>query len=213
MKTVVCFGDSNTYGTPGMPNVAFWGRFDFETRWPGVMGRSLGPGWMIIEEGLPGRTTVHDDPIEGADRNGLTALPMVLGSHRPIDLLVIALGTNDLKSRFSMMPEDIAASVGVLVQTALASQAGVDGKPPTILVIAPASIEETGFLGGFFKGGAEKSRRLGVCFADMAERLGVELLDAAQLIVSDPLDGVHFKADQHAILGRAVADKVRHAIG
>ena len=208
MTTIVCFGDSNSYGTPPMPHLDFWGRFGPEVRWPGVMRAALGQSFTVIEEALPGRTTVHDDPIEGADRNGLKALPMVLGSHRPIDLLIIMLGTNDLKARFAVTPEDIAASVGVLVKTVQASQAGPDSRPPKILVIAPAVTMDTGAIGGFFKGGAEKSKHLGRCFAAMAERFGVPLLDAAPLITSDPLDGIHLDPDQHAILGKAVAAKV-----
>ena len=209
MKTVVCFGDSNTYGTPGMPDADFWGRYGPDERWPGVMRVALGEGWTVIEEGLPGRTTVHDDPVEGADRNGLKALPMVLGSHRPIDHLVIMLGCNDLKARFAVTPADIAASVGTLVRTAKASPAGPDGQAPAILVVAPAAIIETGFLGDMFQGGAVKSAELGRHYAATAARFGVGFLDAAALVVSDPLDGIHMAPDQHAILGRAVAAALR----
>ena len=211
-KTVVCFGDSNTYGTPGMPDPDFWGRFSPETRWPGVMRQALGEGWSVIEEALPGRTTVHDDPIEGTDRNGLRALSIVLGSHRPIDLMIIALGTNDLKARFSVTAEDIATSVGVLVRVVQASQSGPDGKPPKILVIAPPVILETSFMAGWFKGGAEKSKHFGRCYAAMAQRLGVEFLDADGLIRVDPLDGIHLSEDQHAILGQAVTRSVKQAL-
>lgn len=213
MKTVVCFGDSNSYGTPPMPDQDFWGRFGPEERWPGVMRQAIGVGWSVIEEALPGRTTVHDDPIEGADRNGLKALPMVLGSHRPIDLLIINLGTNDLKTRFAVNPEDIANSVGLLVRTVQASEAGPDRKPPQILVIAPAVILETGFMTGLFRGGAVKSKDFGRCYAAMAKRFGVAFLDAAPLIISDPLDGIHLAKDQHAILGKAVAERVNGMFG
>ena len=212
-RTIVCFGDSNTYGTPPMPDADAWGRFGPDERWPGVMGQELGDGWSVIEEALPGRTTVHDDPIEGADKNGLKALPMVLGSHRPIDLLIVNLGTNDLKARFAMTAEDIAASVGLLVRTARASQAGLEGAPPKVLVIAPAVILETGFMAGHFKGGADTSKAFGRCYGAMAQRLGVSWLDAGTLIVSDPLDGIHLTRDQHAILGAAVAERVRTILG
>lgn len=205
MKTVVCFGDSNSYGTPPMPDQDFWGRFGPEERWPGVLRQALGAGWSVIEEALPGRTTVHDDPIEGADKNGLKALPMVLGSHRPIDLLIINLGTNDLKTRFAVNPEDIANAVGLLVRTAQVSEAGPHGTPPQILVIAPAVILETGFMTGLFRGGAVKSKDFGRCYGAMAKRLNVPMLDAGTLIVSDPLDGIHLAVDQHAILGRGGA--------
>ena len=214
VRTIVCFGDSNTYGTPGMPDPDFWGRFGPGERWPGVMREALGPNFSVIEEGLPGRTTVHDDPIEGVHKNGLKSLPVVLESHRPIDLMVIMLGTNDLKARFSVTAEDIAASVGTLIRTVLASMAGPEGRPPKILAIAPAVISEVGFMAGLFRGGAEKSKRLGQCCAAVASRFGVDFLDAAPLIRSDPTDGIHLTRDQHAILGRAVADQIaKGAVG
>jgi lysophospholipase L1-like esterase len=208
MRTIVCFGDSNSYGTPGMPHPDFWGRFGPDERWPGVLRQALGPEYMVVEEALPGRTTVHDDPIEGADKNGLKALPIVLGSHRPIDLMVIMLGTNDLKARFAVTPSDIATSLGVLVRTVQASPAGPDGRAPKLLVVAPAVIAEVGFMAGLFAGGAAKSRGLGTAIAAVMDRLGVPCLDAAPFIHSDPTDGIHLTVDQHAILGRAVAERV-----
>lgn len=208
MRTIVCFGDSNSYGTPGMPHPDFWGRFGPDERWPGVLRQALGPEYSVVEEALPGRTTVHDDPIEGADKNGLKALPMVLGSHRPIDLMVIMLGTNDLKARFAVTPSDIASSLGVLVRTVQASPAGPDSRAPKLLVVAPAVIAEVGFMAGLFAGGAEKSRGLGAAIAAVMDRLGTPYLDAAPLIHSDPTDGIHLTVDQHAILGRAVAERV-----
>ena len=212
-RTIVVFGDSNSYGTPPMPDPDFWGRYEPDERWPGVMRAALGPGYTVIEEALPGRTTVHDDPIEGKDRNGLSALTVVLGSHRPIDLLVIKLGTNDLKARFAVTAADIANSVGVLVRTVRASQAGPNSQAPKVLVIAPAPILEVGFMTGLFQGGAEKSKQFGRCFAETMRRLDVPLVDAGTLIASDPLDGIHLAQDQHAILGRAVAGRVPAVLG
>ena len=210
-RVVVCFGDSNSYGTPAMPNLDAWDRFPPGVRWPGVMGRSLGTGWQVIEEALPGRTTVHDDPIEGRDKNGLSALPIVLGSHRPIDLLVIMLGTNDLKARFSVTPEDIAASVECLVTMARATAAGPEGRPPGVMVVVPVPIVETGCLAGMFHGGGAKSRQLGRCYRAMTDRLGVSLLDAGAFAAVDPLDGVHLAADAHAAIGGAVAKAILDA--
>ena len=202
-RTLVCFGDSNTYGTPPMPERDVWGRFGPDTRWPGVMAAHRGSGWQVVEEALPGRPTGHDDPIEGRDRNGLTALPIVLGSNRPIDLVVVKLGTNDLKARFAVTPEDIADSVGVLVTAIRGSVAGPAGAP-AVLVVVPAPILEAGF-----RGGAEKSQAFGTCYAAMGRRFGVPLVDAGTLIASDPLDGVHLTEAAHATLGHAVAEAVR----
>ena len=210
-RVVVCFGDSNSYGTPAMASLDAWDRFAPTLRWPGVMGAALGPGWQVIEEALPGRTTLHDDPIEGRDKNGLSALPIVLGSHRPIDLLIIMLGTNDLKARFAVTPDDIAASVEQLVTTARASVAGPDNRAPAVMVIVPVPIIETGCLAGMFRGGAAKSEQLGASYRAMADRLDVLLLDAGPLAAVDPLDGVHLTAEAHAVIGKAVAQAILDA--
>ncbi len=91
MKTIVCFGDSNTWGFAPISKA----RYDRDTRWPGVLRNALGGGYLVIEEGQNGRTTVWDDPIE-ANKNGATYLLPCLESHKPLDLLIIKLGTNDL---------------------------------------------------------------------------------------------------------------------
>ncbi len=104
MKTVLCYGDSNTWGSD--PETGE--RFAPDVRWPGVLRRSLGEGYWVIEEGLGGRTTVRDDPIEGAHKNGRAYLRACLESHKPIDLMTIMLGTNDLKARFAASASDIA---------------------------------------------------------------------------------------------------------
>src|SRR3954466_2910953 len=120
VRTVLCYGDSNTHGTKPMPEPFAMGRLGPEERWPGVMRSRLGAGWAVIEEGLPGRTTVHDDPIEGHWKNGIKVLPALIETHRPFDVLVIMLGTNDLKTRFSLPAVDIAAGAGLVVGMARA---------------------------------------------------------------------------------------------
>ena len=117
-QTVLLFGDSNTHGTMPVPHLGFYGRFDREERWAGRLAQLL-PDWEVIAEGHPGRTTVHDDPIEGAHRNGLTVLPALLESHKPVDVVLVMLGTNDLKERFSVNAGDIALALERLVRVIL----------------------------------------------------------------------------------------------
>jgi lysophospholipase L1-like esterase len=102
-RVVLCFGDSNTYGWECESDR----RFSAEIRWPGVLGSDLGANWRVIEEGLGGRTTVHDDPLMPY-RNGLAYLIPCLSSHAPIDVVVFFLGTNDLKPRFALPAHDVA---------------------------------------------------------------------------------------------------------
>mgnify|MGYP001272416558 CR=1 FL=1 len=113
MRTILCYGDSNTHGQ--IPGGTPLDRYTLLQRWPGVLARELGKGWHIIEEGLSGRTTVHDDPIEGALKNGRTYLRPCLMSHAPLDLVIIMLGTNDLKARFSQPASEVAMGIGCLI--------------------------------------------------------------------------------------------------
>ena len=132
MKRILCYGDSNTWGYDPVTN----DRFDAETRWPRVLGQTLGREYEVIEEGLGGRTTVWDDPIEGY-KNGREYLIPCLESHRPLDLVIILLGTNDLKKRFSLSAYDIAQGAGVLVRVVQGSQSGWKGLEPRVLLMAP----------------------------------------------------------------------------
>ena len=93
MKNVLCFGDSNTFGTPPLASLDEARRYDGKTRWPGAMRKILGHAWHVIEEGLPGRTTIRDDLIEGIHKNGRRYLAACLESHRPLDVIVLMLGT------------------------------------------------------------------------------------------------------------------------
>lgn len=208
IRTVMCYGDSNTHGTMPMKTREDLGRFGPEARWPGVMAAVLGPGWRVIEEGLPGRTTVLPDPIGGAHKNGLAVLPAALGSHRPLDLVILMLGTNDMKRRFQVPAVEMADSLAALIATIRASRAGPGGGPPAILLIAPPPVLEAGCLAEIFGGGAAKSTALGQVYAEVARREGVAFLDASAVIASSALDGVHFDAGEHAKLGRALADTV-----
>ncbi|MFT3974552.1 MAG: SGNH/GDSL hydrolase family protein [Amaricoccus sp.] len=207
-RVVLAYGDSNTHGTVPMATLEDQGRFGPAERWPGVCAAALGPGWRVVEEGLPGRTTVHPDPIEGVYKNGLAVLPAILESHRPIDLVVLMLGTNDLKQRFSVTPLDISQSVSLLLHTLRHSYCGQDASQPRMLVVAPMPIEEVGCLAEMFLGGAAKSRGLAAEYARVAARHGAEFLDAGEVISVSPVDGIHFDAAAHAALGRAIAAKI-----
>ncbi len=144
MRHVLCFGDSNTHGTPPRPDPWHVDRMPVEERWPTIAGGELGADWHLIAEGQPGRTTVHPDPTEGGHKSGLAALPVLLESHRPLDVVVIMLGTNDLKQRFAASATDVALGVERLVECIRTSNAGPGGQPPRCLVIAPVPITEAG---------------------------------------------------------------------
>ncbi len=148
MKVILCYGDSNTWGYDPVTQ----DRFPVEERWPGVLAQELGAGYRVVEEGLGGRTTVWDDPIEGY-KNGREYLIPCLETHKPIDLITILLGTNDLKKRFSVSAYDVAASAGVLIDVVQKSAAGIGGRAPEILLMAPPPFARLSEFAEMFEGG------------------------------------------------------------
>ncbi|UWQ22945.1 SGNH/GDSL hydrolase family protein [Jannaschia sp. W003] len=204
--TILAFGDSNTHGTVALARLGQLDRLPRAQRWPAIAAGLLDR--EVIAEGHPGRTTVHDDPIEGPHKNGARALPALLESHRPLAVVVIMLGTNDCKARFSMRGWDIAAGAGRLAQVVQASDAGPGGAAPAVLLVAPAPVEERGVLAEMFQGGRARSRAIAPALEAEAARLGCGFLDAGRHAAVDPLDGVHLTAEGHAALGRAVAEAV-----
>lgn len=207
-RVLLVFGDSNTHGTPPLPARDALGRHPPGTRWPDVAAAALGPGWQVIAEGQPGRTTTHDDPVEGSHKNGRRVLPALLETHRPVDVVAILLGTNDLKARYGLPAIDIALGLEKLALAVRASNAGPRGAPPEVLLIAPVPIAEAGCLAEIFAGGATNSRAIAPALAEVAARLGMPFLDAGLHAATDPLDGVHLDAAAHRSLGAAVAAAV-----
>jgi lysophospholipase L1-like esterase len=208
MKTIVCFGDSNTWGADPLQGP----RFNIQQRWPGVLRNALGTEYWVIEEGMCGRTAVCDDPIEGY-QCGRDYLVPCLQSHTPVDLVIIMLGTNDLKKRFSLSACDIAEGVGALADLTHKANYPGEYQAPQVLLIAPPPILEVGRFKEMFAGGAEKSQKFGTYYTEIAAMFNCRFIDAGKIISSSQEDGIHFDTREHAKLGKAVADKVMEIFG
>ena len=208
MTTILCYGDSNTWGCIPLEGQEPAARFPPDTRWPCVLRRELGEGHWIVEEGLSGRTTVWDDPLE-PHRNGRKLLLPTLLTHQPLDLVIIMLGTNDLKHRLNASPAEIAEGAGMLVDIVTGSGCGPDGRAPQTILVCPPPIAEVDPFDDEFEGGAEKSRQLAGHFAAIAEARSCGFLDAGSVIASSDVDGIHLEATEHERLGLAVAEQVR----
>jgi len=209
VKTILCYGDSNTWGAVPQPQRGDGGRFAPDVRWPGVMRAALGAGYAVIEEGLNGRTTCIDDPVEGARKNGATFLPVALETHYPLDLVIIKLGTNDLKTRFSMQAIDIGFGAGRLADIALRSPFGLGGNPPMVLLVSPAPLAKLSWFAEMFEGATEKSQRIAAEIEVNARERGAFFFDAGSVIRSSDGDGIHLDPDAHETLGKALAERVR----
>jgi lysophospholipase L1-like esterase len=213
MKTILCFGDSNTWGFDPDATAAapYPVRHAPHIRWTGVAAAELGSSYRVIEEGQNGRTTVHDDPFAVA-RNGRDYLPACLESHKPIDLVVLMLGTNDLKNVFNAPPGEIATGATILARMILQSDAGLDGRAPRLLFIAPVAIGDLSHLPDLdakFTNARANSLELPRHYALAAKALGCDYLNAQDYATPSPVDGIHLDAAAHASLGKAIAAKIK----
>ena len=207
MKRILCFGDSNTWGYVPASEAE---RFPPFVRWPGVMQLKLGSDYLVIEEAQNGRTTVFDDPCETVCKNGSKHLPIILESQNPIDLVIIMLGTNDLKDYFNQTAPMIAHAAGVLADRVLTRDAGPDKGAPKVLLISPALVADAQCpFGRKFDGARPKSLGFAAAFREIADLRNVSFLDAAECVTVPETDCIHFDENGHRALGNAVADKVK----
>ena len=209
--TILVFGDSNSHGTRAMARIGAFDRHPSAERWPDVMARAIGV--EVVCDGQPGRTAVHDDPVEGEHKNGMRILPALLESHRPLDMVIVMLGTNDCKARFGLRGWDIAAGIARLARLVRASEAGRGGQAPDVMLVAPVPVEEAGCLAEMFQGARARSRAIAPALMEEAERLGCGFFDAGRVAVVDPLDGVHLSEEGQVALGLAMAEAVLARMG
>jgi lysophospholipase L1-like esterase len=215
VKSILCYGDSLTWGwvpvLEGAPTI----RYPFQHRWTGVMAAALGTAYNVIEEGLSARTTCLDDPNDPR-LNGSAYLPSALASHLPLDLVILMLGTNDTKSHFNRTPYQIANGMAKLVGQIASSAGGVGTtyEAPKILVVAPPPLAKMPhpFFEGMFEGGHEKTATFAKQFGAMADFMKVAFLDAGSVLSTDGCDGIHFTVENNLVLGTALAKKVKELL-
>lgn len=202
MKTILCYGDSNTWGDP--PGRI--GRHAWNVRWPGLLQEALGSSVRIIEEGLGGRTTCFEDPLS-PNRNGLAYISIALESHSPIDLLIIMLGTNDVKVRFNLTPYTIGQGAAEILMLAKKFEPTIEN----ILLVSPPHVVRTDHAENTlaFEGAVEKSQELAKYYSYFAAQLGCHFFDASSVAKSSNIDGIHLDEKNHELLARGMVNEVR----
>ncbi len=209
IKRIVCFGDSNTYGLDAEGAC----RYDENTRWPCILAKQLGEGYSVVEEGLCGRTSVFQDPLKEG-MAGIDYITPCMLSHKPIDLLIIMLGTNDAKERFSATSRNIAD--GIIRLAVKAQYTDAWHTKPYILLISPVPIDDlyigTSAGAGLGRGCAEKTHSIEPLLRQAAQAKSWYYMNAADFAVVSSVDYTHLTAESHIALGNAVAKKVMEII-
>lgn len=206
-KHIICYGDSNTHGYDGESGQ----RFNEDIRWTKILQELLGEDYLVIEEGLNGRTTVFEDPIQEG-MSGLSTISPILLSHEPVDLLIIMLGTNDTKERFSASAQTISFGLGRLVKKAMDTNCW--NNKPNILVISPKSIDDEYINGPFVTNMGRdcslKSKELAKYYQEMCNMLEVNFIDADKLcLTNNKNDFMHLDAQSHAILAQYLSEYIK----
>ncbi|MCR5747680.1 MAG: SGNH/GDSL hydrolase family protein [Lachnospiraceae bacterium] len=208
MKTVLCYGDSNTYGyIPGNGM-----RYPKDVRWTGRLQMLLGEDYTVVEEGCNGRTTVFDDPVDGW-KNGLDYLKPCLNSHKPVDIVIMMLGSNDLKDTFHNGAEDIANGAEELVKTIQTFTEEKQGYKPEIILVSPPEIGEdiasSDFYGAFYEDAVERSKEFPKYYKEVAERNGCIFFNAARYVRPSGKDSLHLTPEGHVTLADKLFEVVR----
>lgn len=207
--TVVCFGDSNTWGW----NPANLLRYPKSIRWPDVLQDRLGPSFDVISEGLSGRTI--EESVERVFMNGSAALPSVLGTNAPVDILIIMLGSNDCKYTQNESLDEIVQKMDWLLSLAETTCMDVQGFVPTIILAVPPEIRD-GVVNGwlnceFDHTSVEKAKRLSALYQPLAGKHKCLFLAASGSVEISDIDGVHMSEAGHKQLAELVWNMVKEA--
>lgn len=208
MKTILCYGDSNTYGYD--PAVGRGSRYPYEKRWTSILAGMLGPDYCVVAEGLNGRTTAYDRP--GFPwKNGLGPLAAIMGSHKPLDYIVFMLGTNDCNVEMGLSAGQIAYGMECLVNTAREMSMVQQERVPEIIVVAPAPIDGdismSPFYGEIDASSVEKSVALAALYEDIAKRYGCRFVNATGCEVAD--DCEHLTELGHRQLAEMLFEEIK----
>ena len=213
VKRILCYGDSNTWGW--VPSSMGSKRYNFANRWPGVLQKTLGDKFAVIEEGLGARTTMFDDPRpEFPMRNGLESLQPLMETHLPLDLVILMLGTTDAKEMMNLSVDKITEGMKKLITAVKDMKTLERSSKPKILVVVPPVLKETAdFASKLFKGGTAKTKTLVESYKKLAEDENVFYLDPTSEVIVDEIEGVHIDNKNHEKLGKLIADKILKLLG
>lgn len=195
MKTLLCYGDSNTYGY----NPKTGGRYDCTIRWTTILQNKLGPDYSVVVEGLNGRTTAYDRE-DGPWKNGYPYLLPCIASNKPVDIISIMLGTNDCNLDLHLSVDDISKGMEKLITTIIQECPNIQGFVPRIIIMAPSPIlkdfANSPFAYQLDENSVIKSQELSKAYKKLADKYGCDFVDCKDAQVSK-IDSEHLTEKGH----------------
>lgn len=200
MKKIICYGDSNTFGYNPKDN----SRFDENTRWPAVLQKNLGPEYEVLNEGACNRTgfvTNSDGDLFSAQKH----FPQMLSKFDHIDILILAIGTNDLQFQYDISFETVEKGLENLIKLA-------KEKTENIIIIPPVVLSEK-ILEGFFRcqfdeKSVTKSQKIGEIFKQIADTNHCKYFDINEFATPSDTDGLHYDETSHKLIAHNLTNLI-----
>lgn len=203
MINILCYGDSNTWGY----NPYNGSRYDENTRWTCLLQKKLGLEYNTIEAGLNGRTTSIDSQVNNI-RNGRKFISYEINTHKPLDILIIMLGTNDLLHSYNLYPEEIARGIETIIVEAKKCMFDGNKKDMKIFVLSPPRVIETDLESPLFMGAEEKCKRLPKCFEEICKLQGCHFINITKEISACEYDGIHLNKESHYKMAEIIYNEI-----
>lgn len=208
MKTVLCYGDSNTYGYDPRNGL----RYQKAIRWTTILQNLLGDEYEVVVEGLNGRTTAYDRP-DGTFKNGLSYLTACLGSNKPLDYIIFMLGTNDCNADLNLSSKDIANGMEKLIETTLSETEWMQDNRPDIIIVVPAAIgdnyQTSPFAYQLNDDSIRKSHEIGPLYKEIAQKHNCKFLDCTNILEISSIDSEHLTENGHSKLAELLAQLIK----
>jgi lysophospholipase L1-like esterase len=218
-KRILVYGDSNAWGWIPGNHKAGASRYGDNVRWPGVLQKHLGKHYVIEVDALPGRTLNADYPrptatLKPEEFNGEKTLPLSLAIHTPLDLVIIVLGTNDIRDDLHRSELEISEGLAALIDSVKKNARGIftNYPQPQILIVTPAPVTPLSyrFEPTLFSQTAEaKSKHLFDLYCKVAKPFNIPVINASQFIQTDGADGIHYSQQAHDQLGKKLTQVVQ----
>jgi len=202
MKKILCYGDSNTYGY----NPADSSRFDEETRWTALLQNNLADGYEVIEEGACDRTAFVDND-KGFLFSAQRHFPKLLAKTNSVDILVFALGTNDMQFKYDISFGAVERGLENLISSA-------KSKFKKIIIIPPVVLSDN-VLSGFFNFQFDgtsivKSKKIGKIYRHIARVYDCKIFDINKFAQPSDADGLHYDSAAHKLIADKLSELIRN---
>ena len=201
MKKILCYGDSNTFGY----NPVDGSRFDEKTRWTALLQENLGSDYEIIEEGMCDRTGIADND-KGFLFSAQRHFPKMITKVKDIDLLILAIGTNDLQFKYDLTVHQFENGLEKLIVTAKNHVRRILLIPPVVL---NDNILEGNFNFQFNSTSISKSKKVGKIYKKLSNIYGLNYFDINNFVKPSNADGLHYDSEGHNIISIKLSDYIK----